>query len=363
MSSANRNMTTFQNNMIGMMSVPESLEAMTLSNKLVSFIEANKASWTTFGTRNSHLLRNQLMKMFADDRMTKEAKVMIYFFHSVVMDNNRILGAMDSLDEDIKKETWFEETKTFLSKRMVKLTKSANSSKFASVHVPGTNPGLDCLFGAMVMTTPTTQDDIVNGAQQIAHRRTFAQLNLSSTLQEINKVAVKSYWEDTVQIKDKAERQKSTGKGFETGFVEEYYNTSAGDMYWLVNKDMTEYITAAPYTIKDIQEWYAKVHGFGDKKDEEAAAAAAATEAAAAEAAKTQKDKEDKDKIAKEKKASELKAKQDEKAVVERMIAGSDVVPESESVEDAEKRASKKALFVSQLTALNEEIAALIKEI
>jgi len=210
-------------------SVGAMMSAMKVSDKIKTFIVSNQDLWDGFGKMDSHKYRAKLMKLMSSSKLTEDSKVMVFFLFSVVKKKSRVLDAMDGLDENTKAEAWFTPTRTFIATTIVDYnTQAKSASKFPGTHIPTTNPGLDILF--YVMMTPEENRSL----EELSRRPTFAQLHLDPKMQEVAKSGYKYYWESVVTS------TKNTTVVEKPSYKEEYYNTSAGDKYYLIGADSKE---------------------------------------------------------------------------------------------------------------------------
>jgi hypothetical protein len=222
----------------GLLSVKDSLELCKPSAGLLSLLKSSEGSWMDFGKKNSHILRTKLFKLFAMEKMSKDAIFMIYFFHAAVKDCVRIRDALETLSNDMRAATWMNEVDKFLQKRMVKLVVNEKAHTFASVHLPNTNPGLDILCYLMQQKAPTTAEGFDELVKGVISRTTFAQMDINLDLQDENKKMIKFFWDSIVLLKDKEDRIKNKQP---IGFQENFYTTQASDQYKFVLITMKEW--------------------------------------------------------------------------------------------------------------------------
>jgi len=242
------NNNIYFNNM-STLSVSDALSAMNISSSIMGLVTSQRDIWMTFGKKNSHLLRAQLFKMFEEAKMTQEGKFMIFYFFAMIKNHGRVLAAMDNLPQDFKSEKWFKEVQTFIKNKLVQYVSQERNGKFAVVHLPTTMPGLDILCFSMA-----TDGDMKN-IDEIIKRQCFAQLDLDEDLQAENKAAQMNFWENEVT------RSNNDNKSaFKKGFQEDFYNTSAGDKYCLLNLKMQERtIPPGGYSKSDLEQWYTEL--------------------------------------------------------------------------------------------------------
>lgn len=230
-------------------SVSDALEGLKLSTGILGVITAQREIWMTFGKKNSHLLRAQLFKMFEDAKITSEGRFMIFYFFSMIKNKVRVLDAMENLPQTVKSEKWFKEVQTFIKNKLVQYVTEERNGKFAVVHLPTTMPGLDILSFAMAT------DGSESAIENIIKRQCFAQLDLDDDLQAQNKAAQLTFW-DTQVVKSNNANQTA----FKKGFQEDFYNTSAGDKYALLDVKLAEVeVPPGGYSKSDIESWYSRL--------------------------------------------------------------------------------------------------------
>lgn len=232
-------------------SVAKALEAISMPDNLIKYIRSNREIWTTFGKKNSHLLRAQLFKMYEAAHLKPEEIFMIHFFFSVIKNRDRVKQAMDNMSQEDKGKSWFKKVYDFIDKKLVQYVSQEKNGKFAVVHLPTTMPGLDLL--CTVLTMEGTDEEF----EELIGKQTFAQLNLSSELQAKNKEKQRAFWENTV----KGTRNPDQS-AYKTGFVEDFYNNSAGDKYKLVhiaNMEVDPEDSDVGYTEEEVRKWFDKV--------------------------------------------------------------------------------------------------------
>jgi hypothetical protein len=139
---------------------------------------------------------------------------------------------------------------------IVQYTSQESNKKFAAVHLPTTMPGLDIMLTALV-----TDDKVEEVENKIFTKQTFAQININSELQTINKAAQQMFWDNIIKS-SKNEARKSKMVDEDLKFHESYYNTSAADKYNLVDIKMKEIKPSDEkngYTKEEIVSWFSKL--------------------------------------------------------------------------------------------------------
>lgn len=232
-------------------SVEVALQSMNLDGDMIDLITKNQSIWLNFGKKTSHTLRTFLMNLMQKAQLSDKARFMIYFFFSVIKNVQRVLNAMEQLPNEMKTADWFSPVKNFVQRNLVQYTNQENSEKFAVVHLPTTNPGLDCLCAALSM--PATK----RALNEIIRRNTFTQLDISPTVLEINKQGVMDFWNNKVRKSNNRNRP-----GESLNFHEDYFNTAAQDKYLLVDRNLNEfneYEERVGMEEKDVEKWFMKV--------------------------------------------------------------------------------------------------------
>jgi len=261
---------TFNNNIyifndgitnMSMISVKEALGSMTLNSEFKALIKDNSDLWLGFGTSNSHILRAKLMRLMQKASLTEIEKFAVYFFCARVKDKERILMGMSMLPKEIQEKQWFINVLNFFNKYTVKWPKLETANNFATLHLPNTNPGLHLLSVAMMFDWTSKSDSEI--VENFLPEQPMGQLKLNHELQEKHKEHSKIFWNETVKG-TKNPKAELTKKEVEKGFIEEYYNTSAGDQYPLIkigSKNNFEMVELKPdgYSEKDIVSWYKTV--------------------------------------------------------------------------------------------------------
>jgi hypothetical protein len=225
---------------MSIISIADSLKAVSLDTSVIDIIEANKDVWVSFGKKNSHVLRTILFKMFSEASMSKEAIFLVYFFHALIKDKDRIISAIDMMETSVKENPSVKEAYKFIKTKMVKYVRDEKSGKFASVHLPSTNPGLDILCYLLSLgkfNKKDMADKMEEIFQEIMGRNTMAQMKLNVDAQAINEEKVKTFWNKTVVLKDAEQRKKNN---MPVGFQKTYYETSSSDEYVFITKRFTE---------------------------------------------------------------------------------------------------------------------------
>lgn len=208
------------------------MTAMKLSEDLVSFIKERRDSWLVFGKKNSHLYREQLMKMMSDAGLSAKGKVMVYFFFAVIKNQPRVLKAMDSMPEEVKVYSWFSEVRDFVGLRVTQYVSSAErQKKFPAVNIPGTNPGLDILLWCLM--TRDSSRTLAN----LKDRVTFSQLALNDAMQTLAKEGYRKFWD--VTVKGSLNPDAVTMNLPAPRMREDYYSNPASDKYPLLNQDLS----------------------------------------------------------------------------------------------------------------------------
>lgn len=237
--------------------VAMALSVMELSKSLVQFISVNQGAWANFGKMDSHIYRAQLMERMEMKKLTPSAKLMIYFFTAVIKNKNRILKAMETLPEPVKQEAWFYPVKDFINVETEQyVTKAEKTKRFPLVNIPNTNPGLDILFGMMILKPEERT------VEKMKDRVTFCQLNLAADMQTLAKAGYENFWNNVVK------GTKNDDKPEEPKMREEYYKNPESDKYNLVGLDMKQVLPrsqSSGYTRMELEEYLRSVQEDMDK--------------------------------------------------------------------------------------------------
>lgn len=209
--------------------VEAALKVMTLSKSLAKFIKENSKVWPNFGKKDSHLYRAELMEKMSERNLSQEAKTMVYFFAAVIKNKARIIKAMETMPGDVKKEEWFYPVRDFYTISTEQyVTKAEKSGRFPVVNIPSTNPGLDVLFGLMIM--PSGDRTVEN----LSFRTTFSQLNLDTDMQALAKKGYEHYWNNVVK------GTKNDDKPEVPMMREDYYKNPESDKYNLLDVNLNQ---------------------------------------------------------------------------------------------------------------------------
>lgn len=234
-------------------SVKSALDSMLLSTDFKTFAKDNRALWSTFGKMDSHQYRKKFMKLVEAHKLTKESILAVHFFFSIVKKKSRVLDGLDGLPEDVKKKSWFEPTRNFIATAIVDYNTGAKTAdKFPGTHIPTCNPGLDLFLWRL--STPKEERTL----EAFFARTTSVQMNLNAAMQAKAKAGYKEYWDNVVK------GTKNAVKTEEAKYREEYYLTSAGDTYSLVEEngagEMKEVTAPANgYSEEDLKNWMLNV--------------------------------------------------------------------------------------------------------
>lgn len=236
---------------IGMnFSVTDAINRISLSKDMLKLIQNKDEVWGTFGKSNSHLLRAKLFKLFEKEKVSSNTILMVFILFAAIKNQKRVLDHIDNLPQEIASMPEISSAKAFINKRIVQYFSQENSEKFAAIHLPTTMPGLDITLTAVMYSKSEENFNMLIGKQ------TFAQINIDSNLQALNKTAQMDFWNRIVTNSRNPEEGR---KGKKMGFVEEYYNTSANDKYLLMDKNLKEVMPSnreIGYTMEDLKSWY-----------------------------------------------------------------------------------------------------------
>jgi len=237
-------------------SVATALSTIEVKAQSLKFMTEDCSIWDMYGKKDSHLLRAKLFKLMKEAKLSKEEIFMVFFFFSVIKNKRRVMESFDQLPEEIRALTSVMKAKQFINDSLVQYTSQETIKKFAVVHLPTTMPGLDLMLTALTLDKKV--DSVVN---YIFTKQTFAQINVDSNLQAINKGAQQLFW-DTMVKKSRNEARINKTVTDELKFHEDYYETSARDKYNLVDlkfKEVEPRDKSTGYTRDEIMAWFENI--------------------------------------------------------------------------------------------------------
>lgn len=237
----------------GAISVTDALSMMSLTEEMKQYITERQSTWEVFGKMNSHMYRGKLMRMMDQNKLSKEAKFMVFFMFSVIKNQARVLTAMDGMNAEDMKESWFPEVRNFVATQITQYVSDVTrSKKFPAVNIPTCNPGLDVLVYCLI-THPNDRN-----MKDLSTRPTFSQLKLSEELQLFAKEGVKIYWNSIVSGTKNPDAATMNLPAPE--FREDYYKNAASDDYLLVDENLNELPPDSEnYTLEEIFEYLISV--------------------------------------------------------------------------------------------------------
>lgn len=213
--------------------VQSTLAKMSLPASIKSYITSNKSMWENFGKMTSHIYRKKLMDKMDQANMSKEARLMVFFFFSVIKNQPRVIQTLKDMPEADKNQTWYTEVYSFINNQICQyVTQARTSGKFPAVNIPTCNPGLDILFFTLMVKDSEKNIDILK------NRTTFSQLRLNSEMQTTAKSGYDYYWNTIVQGTKNQDNKGPNAE--EPKSREEYYNTGAKDSYLLLDDTLKE---------------------------------------------------------------------------------------------------------------------------
>lgn len=236
-----------------MMSVKEALARLSKSEELQAYIISKREMWSTFGKMNSHLYRAILMKRMAEAALSSESQFMVFFLFSVIKNRDRVLRAMESMEPVDQAQLWFTPVRSFITTHVTQYVSDVvRSKKFPAVNIPNCNPGLDVLVYCLI-TDPNdrTLEDLFN-------RPTSSQLFLDDEAQACAKLGYKRYWDTIVNGTKNPDAAAANSKLEAPQFREEFYASSAGDKYKLVDLNLVEIDTPTEvtgYSLEKLKEY------------------------------------------------------------------------------------------------------------
>lgn len=234
-------------------SIQSALKTMNLSSVVMKTITEDIDIWTTFGKKDSTLLRAKLIKMFDANKLDPESRFMVFFFFAVIKNRNRVLAHFESLPDTIKAAPPVAKAKDFIVNYIVQYTSQETTKRFAAVHLPTTMPGLDLM--ATALYSDWSDYSLENN---IITKQTFSQINLNSELQNKNKDAQRMFWDHIVKTSNNEARVNKTVT-VELKFHEEYYSTAAKDKYLLIDLKFMEIEPKdknTGYTMDEVKKWF-----------------------------------------------------------------------------------------------------------
>lgn len=237
-------------------SVATALSTMEVKADSLKFLTEENSIWDMFGKKDSHLLRAKLFKLMKEAKLSNEERFMVFFFFAVIKNKKRVMESFDQLPEEIRALTSVVKAKQFINDTLVQYTSQETNKKFAVVHLPTTMPGLDILLTAFILDDK--EESLTNA---ICTKQTFAQINIDSSLQAINKTAQQLFW-DTMVKKSKNEARINKTVTDDLKFHEDYYETSAKDKYNLVNikfKEIKPKDEKVGYSKEELLSWFKEV--------------------------------------------------------------------------------------------------------
>jgi len=215
----------------------EVVKGMMASKDLLKLIIANRSAFTSFGKKNSHILRKKLTDLMVAEELSMDAQFMLYFFCSLMKNKTRVLQAITKLPEEFTGSVWFTELEEFIKDHMVQFPNEETEDKFAMIHLPATNPPLT-LF-CYLLSLPDedkTYDNLIS-------QQTFAQIDLSLEVQEENKEKMEDFWNTQITKTSNKSNEKAFAKKLEKGdmFDEAIYANQEADKYILLGVDFKDF--------------------------------------------------------------------------------------------------------------------------
>jgi len=230
-------------------SVADALKNMELTDSFKKFVIGNRALWSTFGKMDSTQYRKKLMKLMTGAKLAPEQQVAVFFLFSVVKKKSRVIDGLSHFTDAQKAQPWFEPVRAFIAEFVTDYNTNAKApDRFPGTHIPSCNPGMDLLMWRL------STDKELRTVENFFARTTSVQMALNTETQELAKSGYKLYWDEVVK------GSKNTASTEDAKYREEYYNTSAGDKYRLLDDRLKEIAPADPktgYTIKEIKDWMA----------------------------------------------------------------------------------------------------------
>jgi len=224
------------------------------SAALINLLKENKATFLTFGKKNSHILRKKLMDLFSESNLSKEAQFMVYFFCAMIKRKDRIMDGLEKLPDTLKEESWFDEVHDFFEEKCVTFPDDETSENFATIHLPSTNPPLSIACRVMMVSKKDRTLDMLLDMQE------FGQIHINTELQMMHKEKMKKFWTETVTKTTHKTNQMSFNRiaRTEKAFQEDIYQNQANDKYPLMNmhwKTVMPTNEETGYTKEEIVGW------------------------------------------------------------------------------------------------------------
>ena len=208
----------------------------------IDYDEIDPADWTNFGLMNSHIYRENFLKLVKDKKLTQKSILMVVVLCTVVRSKKRILKNIDKF----KSKSWFAQVKKFISENIVQSPSEAKTaSQFPVVNVSSCMPTLAALVWARFTAKPTVELMIGN--------LWFGQLWLNDEAQAANKAWEQHFWTNIVT---------KGSANYEKGFHEDYYQKKVDDKYPLAKKDLTFFPPSdefTGYSMDDLNKWLKEV--------------------------------------------------------------------------------------------------------
>lgn len=235
----------------GVLTIAAAMSTLSLTENFKNTIMSNKSMWANFGKKNSHMYRAELFTSMSTFQMSTEEKFVVMFLFCVIKSQPRVLKELDNMSEDFKNQAWYTKVREFTANKVTQYVTSANvNKKFPAVNIPSTLPGFDIMVYCLITDKKT------RSIEAMSRRPTFAQLNLSPTMQAVAKEGYAYYWNEIVK------GTKNTASVEEPKMREEYYANSEGDKYELFYVDSSNKLVVYPvdnpeigYTKDEINEY------------------------------------------------------------------------------------------------------------
>lgn len=217
----------------------------------ISDVQQLRDSFDNYGIMSSSVYREQLYSIFTDKAVPSNAQFFIFVLAAAIKNKDRILNSIDKMPAEIKNKDYFKKAKTFYQNQTVQYTSqhSFQNKKFSVVHIPSCNPSMDMLAWCLI-----TKDE-KRTVENFFARTTAVQLDLDTALQNRAKEAYRVFWTVTVTGTKKEGSSNEEARTESRENWQRYYETSAGDTYPLVTKEMTFVLKSganSKYNMQDI---------------------------------------------------------------------------------------------------------------
>jgi hypothetical protein len=161
--------------------------------EVFTFISSNREILESFGMKNSHVLRAQLERLMREAELSSQAKLLVYLFCTLGRKKERILQPLESLADNNPNNLHLQAAFGFVRDHMVTWVTDETLERFATIHVPNTNPSIaGYCWCASRPAGSRTLDNFLSLPWS-------PMISLNNTARERNLTLVRSFWVDTVK--------------------------------------------------------------------------------------------------------------------------------------------------------------------